>query len=94
MVNVTFITRRYKETTYSFVCERTTNSRDGQPRLTVRVFGQVDGRPQGQQLSAMPMPGMKQDKQGRYIMLYKFEGDDKQYNEFADMFLSKVKGDA
>ena len=83
-------TRKAEGAVFNFVCVRTTNSRDGQPRLTVQVFETDAAYSEGMQVSYIDMPQAKINKAGVYVMPYRFEGDFKQYQDFISEFMDKI----
>ena len=83
-------TRRTDGATFNFICQRTTNARDGQPRLTVQVFETDAAYGEGMQVSYIDMPQAKINKAGVYVMPYRFEGDYKQYQDFISEFMEQI----
>ena len=90
MTQPILFTRKTEGATFTFICERTLNSRDGQPRLTVKAFESEDGL-YGVPVSYIKMPGARlNSKTHLYTMPYRYEGDHKQYMDFVDNFMDAV----
>ena len=83
-------TRNAEGVTFNFICQRTTNARDGQPRLTVQVFETDPAYGEGMQVSYINMPAAKINKAGVYVMRYEYEGDYKQYMKFVETFMDQI----
>ena len=83
-------TRKAEGATFTFICQRTTNARDGQPRLTVQVFESDPAYGEGMQVSYIKLPNAKVNKAGIYIMPYRFEGDYKQYQDFITDYMELI----
>ena len=85
-------TRRTDGATFNFICVRTTNARDGQPRLTVQVFESEHDGLYGVPVSYIKMPGARlNSKTHLYTMPYRFEGDNRQYQDFINGFMEQVE---
>ena len=91
MTQPILFTRKATEgVTFTFICQRTTNARDGQPRLTVQVFETDAAYMEGVQVSYIKMPKAKVNKAGLYVMYYEYEGDFKQYQDFITDYMDAV----
>ena len=90
MTQPILFTRKIEGAVFNFICQRTTNARDGQPRLTVQVFETAPAYGEGMQVSYIDMPQAKINKAGVYVMPYRFEGDYKQYQDFISEFMDKI----
>lgn len=91
MTQPIIFTRNVEGATFNFICQRTLNSRDGQPRLTVKVFETEKGAVYGVPVSYIKIPGARlNSKSHLYTMPYRFEGDTTQYHQFANEFMEHI----
>ena len=92
MTQPIMFTRHTDGATFNFICQRTTNHRDGQPRLTVKVFETEKDAMTGVPVSYVKVPGTRlNSKSHLYTMSYKFMGDNRQYFEFVNDFMDAVE---